>query len=166
MRAGLGLLAVAGLLALGSAATASAAVGDLSFRGCFANDASQGCSDIVNAPLNGPTGVAVSPDGRSVYVASSTAASVSTFNRAADGTLTFQGCIADDSLQGCTELPASPLEGTSRVAVSPDGGRSTSPPASATRSLTSRARARWPQFQGCVADDATEDASITVTGPR
>lgn len=165
MRAGLGLLAVAGLLALGSAATASAAVGDLSFRGCLANDASQGCGDIVNAPLDGPTGVAVSPDGRSVYVASGTAASVSTFDRAADGSLSFRGCIADDSLQGCVELPNSPLEGTSRVAVSPDGG-SVYLTAGFGNSVShfSRSSDGGLTFQSCIADDATDGCANNGDG--
>jgi Ca2+-binding RTX toxin-like protein len=63
----------------------------------------------------------VSPDGDSVYVASRLSSSVSHFSLAPEGQITFQRCYANDSSQGCVDLPGEPLTGANGVAVSPDG---------------------------------------------
>jgi DNA-binding beta-propeller fold protein YncE len=99
----------------------------LGFRACIEDAGLDGCGTgaVNEAPrLNGARGVAVSPDGRSVYVASSTDDSVSRFDRGVNGTLTFAGCFEDVGLDGCAtgtanETPG--LDGASGVAVSPDG---------------------------------------------
>lgn len=99
----------------------------LAFRACIEDAGLDGCGTgaVNEAPrLNGARGVAVSPDGRSVYVASSTDDSVSRFDRGVNGTLTFAGCFEDVGLDGCAtgtanETPG--LDGASGVAVSPDG---------------------------------------------
>lgn len=64
-------------------------------------------------------GVAVSKDGRHVYVASN-GSRVAIFSRAADGTLTPAGCIADAGVGGCAAT-AEGLGVAQFVAVSPDG---------------------------------------------
>ena len=53
----------------------------LAFAGCHANDVSEGCADLPGAPLTNPGGLAVSPDGTSVYVISPGSDSISEFAR-------------------------------------------------------------------------------------
>ena len=97
--------------------------GQISYDGCVANDASQGCADIPGsgAPLDGASAVAVSPDGKSVYVASAPSDSVAHFFRSTvGGQISYDSCVANDASQGCADLPAAPLSVARRVAVSPD----------------------------------------------
>jgi len=127
LRAGLALavlVAALGPLAVDADARALHALG---FRACIEDAGLDGCgTGTANEvpQLGGARAVAVSPDGRSVYVASSTDDSVSRFDRAADGALTPAGCFEDAGLDGCgtgttNETPG--LDGASGVAVSPDG---------------------------------------------
>jgi DNA-binding beta-propeller fold protein YncE len=104
---------------------ASPAQGQLSWDGCVSDDGSGGtCGDVpgTGAPLAGASGVAVSPDGQSLYVASAVANSISYFSVAPQGQLTFQGCLSDNAIPGCVNPPGAPLMGADAVAVSPDGG--------------------------------------------
>jgi DNA-binding beta-propeller fold protein YncE len=100
---------------------ASGPQGQLVYDGCLANDAVQGCVALPGSPLSSAWGVAVSPDGRSVYVASYDSDSIAHFLRGSDGRLTFDGCLANTAAQGCSDLPGAPLETAQGVAVSPDG---------------------------------------------
>lgn len=82
------------------------ATGALTPQGCIADvgDAA-GCGETQQG-LDGAIGVAVTPDGKSVYVASEKDHAVARFNRAPDGKLTPAGCIADagdPSATGCAE---------------------------------------------------------------
>jgi DNA-binding beta-propeller fold protein YncE len=115
-------LVVTPWLACGALAVpASAAPGDLIFQSCFADDNSAGCSVPAKPALAGARGVAISPDGKSVYVASGNDHSLTSFIRGGDGSLTFQGCFADTATAGCA-VPAAPvLAGALDVTVSPDG---------------------------------------------
>ena len=104
---------------------ANPAQGQLSWDGCVSDDGSGGtCADVpgTGAPLAGARSVAVSPDGRSLYVASTTSSSISFFSVAAQGQLTFQGCLSDNAIPGCVDPPGDSLKGADAVAVSPDGG--------------------------------------------
>jgi DNA-binding beta-propeller fold protein YncE len=113
-------LAIAVALALAGAALA--APGTIAYDGCLADDASQGCFDVPFAPLDGAQAVAVSPDGRSVYVASSGGNSIAHFFRGGpEGQISYDGCVAGERTPGCANTPDSPLVGASGVAVSPDG---------------------------------------------
>jgi DNA-binding beta-propeller fold protein YncE len=97
-------------------------LGQIAYDGCFANTAAQNCGDLLAAPRSGARGVAVSPDGRSVYVASGAGDSIAHFfRRGPDGQIAYDGCLANDAAQNCIGLFAAPLDGAAGVAVSPDG---------------------------------------------
>jgi len=90
--------------------------------GCVAADAADGCGPAL--ALTAPEGLAVSPDGTTVHVASALANAVLTFSRdAATGALTQladgAGCLAAGLVAGCG--PARALLGPNSVAVTPDG---------------------------------------------
>ena len=107
---------------LSLAGNAAAAPGQLAWDGCLANDLTEGCDDLPSAPLDGASGVAVSPDGKSVYVASLDSDSIAhLFRDPVTGQLAWDGCLNNDGSQGCGDLPGAPLDGASAVAVSADG---------------------------------------------
>jgi DNA-binding beta-propeller fold protein YncE len=113
------LTAAVGLIPVGGAA---AAPGQISFATCLANSATQICDDLPGAPLRDAQGVAVSPDGTSVYVTSAGSYSIAHFRRDPSyGRLAWGGCLGDAPTNDCTDLPGSPLDGAQAVAVSPDG---------------------------------------------
>ena len=91
--------------------------GALAETGCIAETATSGCT--LGHGLEAADGIAISPDGTSVYVASETSDAVASFTRSSAGALTEQGCVAEASGDTCTATPG--LNGAARVAVSPDG---------------------------------------------
>jgi len=95
--------------------------GRLSDGGCF--DQADACGPARNIPsLSQAADVAVSGDGRNVYVAAGAPSNaVSTFKRAGDGSLTFLGCVAD-SAATCSGAVAPGMAGAHGVEVSPKGG--------------------------------------------
>jgi DNA-binding beta-propeller fold protein YncE len=100
-----------------------AADGALTAAGCIENIGLTGCgAGNQTAGLNGPMGLTVSPDNKSVYVASQQSQAVVRFNRAADGALTPAGCFEHTQSSACgagNQTPA--MNGADSVAVSPDG---------------------------------------------
>jgi DNA-binding beta-propeller fold protein YncE len=105
----------------------SGAGSSLDYRGCFADRGAHDCRDIPHDSLDAATGVAVSPDGRSVYVTSSQRTNaVTRFKQDPDGALTYRGCIANGGAHagtgGCAQAPRNSLDSNEAVAVSPDGG--------------------------------------------
>ena len=89
--------------------------------GCVSDTGAGPCAD--GTALNLASGVAVSPDGQNVYVASYTSGAVAVFDRATDGTLTQKAgtdaCVSDDGTGPCIDGTA--LAGAFDVTVSPDG---------------------------------------------
>jgi DNA-binding beta-propeller fold protein YncE len=134
------------------------ASGALSLDGCLNGNGSQNCGDLFGSPLDGASDVAVTPDGRSVYVTSFGADAIAHFFRSPTGQLFYDGCLANaatGATEGCVDLPGDPLDGASAVAVSPDG-------ASVYVGATTLARfaANGPEGQitytGCLNNDGSE----------
>lgn len=90
-------------------------------NGCLIFLRSAGCS--FGRALAAPEGVAVSPDGRNVYLASFRTGAINVLDRRAKGGAVRQkpgasGCLAT-RVSGCA--PARALKGVSSIVVSPDG---------------------------------------------
>ncbi|MGE5200232.1 MAG: lactonase family protein [Rhodospirillaceae bacterium] len=101
--------------------------GALAYEGCFADGAAHDCRDIPHDSLDAATGVAVSPDDRSVYVTSAQRTNaVTRFKQRPDGALAYRGCTANGGahagLAGCRQAPRNSLDSNEAAAVSPDGG--------------------------------------------
>jgi DNA-binding beta-propeller fold protein YncE len=89
---------------------------------CVINLLAVGCS--LARQLNGAEGLAVSPDGASLYAVAYTSGALDVFNRNAGSGAVIQkpripGCLVGGAKPGCT--PGRALLGASSVAVSPDG---------------------------------------------
>jgi DNA-binding beta-propeller fold protein YncE len=103
--------------------------GELAPLGCVGNASAEfpgpaGCATTA-AGLEGPFGVAVSPDDGQVYVTGGFDNSVSTFTRESNGLLTARGCIGNNEgatpdHSGCSTETAG-LGDPIRAVVSPDG---------------------------------------------
>ena len=98
------------------------ATGALSGQGCIADVGDFAGCGTTQQGLNTAYGVAVSPDGSSVYVASLVDDAIVSFDRnPATGALSGQGCIADvGDFAGCGTTQQG-LNTAYGVAVSPDG---------------------------------------------
>ncbi len=99
---------------------AAAVPGELTPAGCI-QDAGLGDCGPNQQGLDGAEGVAVSPDGASVYVASAVDDAVARFDRdPTTGVLTPAGCIQDAGLGDCGANQQG-LDFAAGVAVAPDG---------------------------------------------
>jgi hypothetical protein len=89
-------------------------------KGCIADNGAGGCLDATPGkhPLTGANDVAVSPDGASVYLTSSSG--ITHFKRAVNGSLSYAGCISFMGQEGCTNPGAGSLVDTQAVDVSQD----------------------------------------------
>ncbi len=130
----------------------------LDYEGCFADRGAHDCRDIPHDSLDAATGVAVSPDGRSVYVTSAQRTNaVTRFKQDPTGALTYRGCIANGGANagtgGCKGVPRNSLDSNEAVAVSPDGG-SVYVVSSDSDSITSFEREANGalRYRGCVAN--------------
>jgi 6-phosphogluconolactonase (cycloisomerase 2 family) len=122
------MLRISGLALLAAlllTAPASAAPGALSqpsgTAACTSEDGSGGqCVD--GAGLSSPRGVAISPDGRNVYVAGYSQSSIAVFSRdQATGALTETGCLTEaGQAPGCTSVDQG-ADVPERLTMSPDG---------------------------------------------
>ena len=95
------------------------ATGALTPRGCIQYTGGTDCVETT-AGLHGATSVAVSRDGRSVYVTGARSDAIVRFDRGGDGALTPRGCVQNTGGVDCTAVAAG-LDVPESVAVSPDG---------------------------------------------
>lgn len=117
---------VTSLLSNGVASFSRSAAGLLTPKpathACLVYLRSAGCS--FGRAMAAPEGLALSPDGRNVYVAAFRSGAIDVLRRDRESGVVFQlpgaaGCLAPRSLPGCT--PGRALRGVSSIAVSPDG---------------------------------------------
>jgi DNA-binding beta-propeller fold protein YncE len=90
--------------------------------GCLVWLRAVGCS--FGRALSSPEGLAVSPDGESVYAAAFATGAIDVLDRRGKAGIVAQksgraGCLAPPSVPGCS--PGRALRGVSSIAVSPDG---------------------------------------------
>ncbi len=112
-----------GALLLGASTAAALTLHALTPQGCISDPdvGDPGCGETAQG-LNAAIGVAVSPDGDSVYAVGALDHAIARFDRSAGGALTPQGCISDSDFgdPGCGAT-AQGLGLAYDVAVSPDG---------------------------------------------
>ncbi len=113
----------ASILALGAAGASAVGLHALSPKGCIADLGDSGDCGTTTQGLDSARGVAVSPDGRSVYAVANGDRALVRFDRNPEGALSNPSCIGDvggpaDCGPGNT---AQGLGGAFAVAVSPDG---------------------------------------------
>jgi DNA-binding beta-propeller fold protein YncE len=105
---------------IGKTLTADTTLGALSPLGCVVDTGKSTCS-TTQAGLSGVYGIAVSPDGKSAYAASTDDNALVAFARdPSTYVLTPQGCIGDSGTGSCPATAAG-LDGAKGVAISPDG---------------------------------------------
>jgi DNA-binding beta-propeller fold protein YncE len=95
--------------------------GGLTSQACVEDDAGPGPCDQSMDGLGSPTGIAVSPDGKSVYAGATGDDDVAILKRAASGALTPRGCVDDDTGPDNCAQTTDGLNGAAGVAVSPGG---------------------------------------------
>jgi DNA-binding beta-propeller fold protein YncE len=128
------------------------------------------------APFLGSQAVAISRDGKNVYVASSRSNAIAAFRRSTkSGKLTQRpgtaGCISDGGIEGCA--PAVALKGPNSVAVSADGKSvyATSLVSNAvvvlSRNTTTGALTQATDGTGCIANATTTGCTTgrALSGP-
>jgi 6-phosphogluconolactonase (cycloisomerase 2 family) len=167
------LLAVAALAATAAGpARAAAPVA----RSCVADTAAGRCTAVPQGSLRGASALAVSPDGRRVYVAAYAAGQLLSLGRSASGVITFAGCVTDDGRAGCANAPSYALRGTSGVATGPDGAVYVASGLGRSISRLQAAPSGPPAFGACTADlgaagcldpdrDTLAGASAVAVGP-
>lgn len=133
--------------------------------GCIARKGANGCASASG--LDGPNSVAVTPDGRSVYVASLKTNALLSFKRnRSTGALKKSGCIANEAIPGCTLGRG--LLGPDVVSVSPDGKNVYvgafvgSTLAVLTRNTSTGAVTQPADATGCVASVPTDGCSTAL----
>ena len=90
---------------------------------CIGTAGNTECSDTTGTGLNQSGDVAVSPDGKNVYVLGTADDAIAEFTRNPDGSLTEIGCVADSGASNstCATQTANALVGPQAIVVTPDG---------------------------------------------
>jgi len=127
--------------------------GRLRFADCIAADGLNGCKNLPgpnNPSLCDAVGLAVSPNGRSIYVSAACTDVLSVFD-SHNGRLRWRGCIG--GRPGCKRIRSNSLDDPGHVEISPDG-RSVYVVAEVSNALTifRRARSGALRYQDCIAN--------------
>ena len=144
--------------------------GVLTPQGCFQDNDNGGDSCTAIDGLSGSHGVAVSPDGKSVYVSALDDHAITRFDRnTSTGALTPAGCVDDNDSgpDACTQSMDG-LGTVAHVAVSPDGrtvyGSAASDMAMAFLARDPSTGAITPQ--GCIDDNDYRPRYLRLVGRR
>jgi DNA-binding beta-propeller fold protein YncE len=151
--------------------------GALSYGGCISDDGTGGACTDTPAPsdiLGLTDGIAVSPNGRSVYVSNYFGTVTHFFANATQGQLTWDGCVsADGSGESCARAITSgsgdPFDALAGVVVSPDTSASNSSvfftsQLGAVSHLFARSGQGQLTFDRCLSDDGSEDTCEDIPG--
>lgn len=92
---------------------------------CYREEPDVGCAGEA-APIDVPYGLAISPDGKHLYVTSVGRDAIAWFSRGSGGSLTQAGCIADgddttEFTEGCAEDPEANYDFMNHITFNPDG---------------------------------------------
>jgi 6-phosphogluconolactonase (cycloisomerase 2 family) len=101
-----------------------AASGSLSFQSCVRGpDATGPCTTLSHSRLlDGPSALAISPDGKHIYEAASVGDELATFTRDKDtGALTFASCMSTNGGDGCVAIFNGVLDNPVALAMGSDG---------------------------------------------
>jgi 6-phosphogluconolactonase (cycloisomerase 2 family) len=104
--------------------TRDPATGALTIQGCVGATSTGPCTSISNTnALHTPYALAMSPDGKQLYVAASAGNAIGVFNRdPGTGGLTFAGCVGLTTAGPCTAIDNDvALKQPEGLAMSPDG---------------------------------------------
>jgi len=140
--------------------------------GCLSSIAQEGCAAARG--LEGASAIVVSPDNLHVYVASATAAAVTSFARQPNGSLVqlagVAGCISNTPPAGCA--PGTSLGGADAIAISPDGrfvyvaGNSADSLLVFSRDAATGRLTQLTGTAGCIRPNRTDCAPVTgLDGP-
>ncbi|MEX0992802.1 MAG: beta-propeller fold lactonase family protein [Solirubrobacterales bacterium] len=168
-----GFAALAGLIAAPAVAAPSGSLAQLAGgTACTSEGGTGGCT--AGIALDEVVSVAVSPDGRNVYVTAYTSDAVAVFDRnPATGALTQRpgtaGCVSETGSGGsCADGLA--LNGAHDVVVSPDGedvyvaSRVSSAVASFNRDTATGTLTQKPGTEGCTSEDGTGGLCVNGSG--
>jgi 6-phosphogluconolactonase (cycloisomerase 2 family) len=100
-----------------------AGTGGITFAGCVSAAGAGPCTSIDNtSALRQPEGLAMSPDGRTLYAAASGGNAIGVFNRSTTtGAIVFAGCVSAGGGGPCTSVTSPAVSFPTALAVSPDG---------------------------------------------
>jgi DNA-binding beta-propeller fold protein YncE len=95
--------------------------GRLAFAGCIGDAGLAGCASVPGKLLAGATGIAVAPDGRTLYVAATGAQALVELSVGAKGAPGLADCFRAHEHGPCRSASGGPLRHLDAVATSPDG---------------------------------------------
>jgi DNA-binding beta-propeller fold protein YncE len=95
--------------------------GRLAFAGCIGDVGLAGCAPVPGKLLAGATGIAVAPDGRTLYVAASGSEALVELSVGAKGAPRLADCFRAHAGGPCRSASGGALHHLGAVAVSPDG---------------------------------------------